>query len=308
MLRYTIEVLITSYELLQLYLSKYISVSKRRDQLEKLPQQVRETIVRFDELCRNETELEKLVSAPRVIAIEILREKITAETLALRQRSRLNLDEKPIRDIRKLLIKLGTRVFFLPIADRKISGLSWWHKEYGPCILVNGYDEPRGRRAFTMAHELAHLIRGGLPTICDLEYDEPEEVFANSFASQFLIPADDLRREFNHIVGLAPAIPDNKQLGMLASRYGVSLEATSRRLESLDLVPHGITEKYLAEWNAIPRRFRGAKGPRWKHQLGNYYVDLALNAYSRGNISVGKLAQYLGVDVRTASEVSRKSP
>jgi Zn-dependent peptidase ImmA (M78 family) len=265
-------------------------------------------IVHFDELCRNEIELEKLLSKTREVIIKREATNLTAEQLSLRVRAHLNLGEKPIYDIRKLLLRTGIHVFSLPIEDKKLSGISWWHHEYGPCILVNYYDEPRGRRTFTMAHELAHLIKGGLPTVCDLEFDEPEEKFANSFASYFLIPANDLREEFKIVVGPTYTLPDYKQLGILANRYRVSLEALSIRLENLDLIEKGSTEKYINEWSAKPRPIRGAKGPRWKRQLGDHYVSLALNAYSRGSISVGKLAQYLGVDARTAFETTQKSP
>lgn len=278
----------------------------KQNQLQELPLQTREMIVRFDELCRNETELEKLLGKTRMTRIKREESSLSPEQLSSRVRTLYNLGDKPINDIRKLLLKLGIHVFTLPIEEKKLSGISWWHNEYGPCILVNYFDEPFGRRSFTMAHELAHLIRGGFPTICDLEFNEPEEKFANLFASCFLIPADDLKTYFRLVVGPLFTLPDYKQLGILASRYKVSLEALSRRLENLELIREGSTDKYIAEWNAIPRRIRGAKGPRWKRQLGNHYVSLALNAYSRGNISLGKLAQYLGLDARTAFEFTQK--
>ena len=250
--------------------------------------------------------MEKTLDKAYVINISRFQGQITPDLLATRERTRLNLDGKPIRDIRRLLTKIGVRVFLLPIIEKKLSGLSWWHVDYGPCILVNAYDEPRGRRAFTMAHELAHLIKDDMPVVCDLEFKAPEEDFANKFASHFLIPASDLRERYNSIVGPPLTLPNNEQLGILANRYGVSLEALSRRLESIQLINWGSTEKYIEEWSKLPRRYRGAKGPRWKRQLGEKYVSLAYNAYSQGDISVGKLAQSLGVDIRTALNETQK--
>ncbi len=276
--------------------------------IRELPLQAREAIVHFEELCRNEFELEKTLNKVHVTNIDKFHNQITPDLLATGERNRLNLSDKPIRDIRRLLTRMGARVFLLPIIEKKLSGLSWWHSDHGPCILVNAYDEPRGRRAFTMAHELAHLIRDDMPVVCDLEFQSPEEDFANVFASHFLIPASDLREAYGSTVGPPLTLPNNEQLGILANRYGVSLEALSRRLENIQLIARGSTERYIDEWNKAPRRFRGAKGPRWKRQLGEKYVSLAFDAYSGGNISVGKLAQFLGVDVRTAlNETQNKS-
>jgi Zn-dependent peptidase ImmA (M78 family)/DNA-binding XRE family transcriptional regulator len=272
--------------------------------IDDLPAQTRETIVRFDELCRAETELENLLKKPTKLIVEKMISDISPEQLATGERQRLQLDNKPIKDLRKVLTGAGVRIFMLPIKDKKISGLSWWHHEYGPCILINAYDEPRGRRAFTIAHEYAHLVRGHPPTICDLELHDPEEHYANRFASYFLIPATDLKKEFGRVVGIAGTLPNDLQLGILASRYSVSLEALSRRLEELGLIPQGSTDRYIAEWSLRPSRFRGARGPRWRRQLGEKFVSLTLEAHSEGHLALGKLARYLGIDARKALDIA----
>jgi Zn-dependent peptidase ImmA (M78 family)/DNA-binding XRE family transcriptional regulator len=284
-------------ERLSFRLTKYRTVSD-------LPMQTREVVVRFDELCRAETELEGLLNKPRRLIVERITADVLPEQLAARERDRLQFNGRPIRDLRKVLTGAGVRIFMLPIKDRKISGISWWHREYGPCILINAYDEPRGRRTFTIAHEYAHLLRGHPPTICDLELDDPEEQYANRFASYFLIPAVDLKKEFERVVGLPGTLPSDTQLGTVASRYGVSLEALSRRLEELGLIPRGSTDHYIAEWSARPRPRRGARGPLWKRRLGDKFVSLAMEAHLEGHLSLGKFAHYLGMDVRKAANIA----
>lgn len=279
---------------------------KKERSIEELPIQTREAIVRFDELCRAETELEKILGETRKVLIERVTTRITPEQLAKNERLRLGLGEKPIRNLRSLLARIGIRLFMLPIEQKEFSGMCWWHSEYGPCILVNAYDTPRGRRTFTMAHEYAHLALGQPPVLCDLELDIPDERYANVFATNFLIPASDLEEEFKVIVGISGTLPEYKQLGTLASRYAVSLEAMSRRLEALNLIPRGSTDRYIAEWNQKPRPFRGPKGPRWKRRLGDKFVSLVVDAHVGGHISLGKFARLLGVDVRTASDFSEK--
>lgn len=282
---------------------------ERRKAMQDLPPEVRRLIVRFDELCRAETELEEALQKPRKILIKRITGDYSPQELADKERRRLGLGEQPIGDLRKLLTDQGVRIFMLPIPDipaNELSGLSWWHDAYGPCILVNSRNNP-GRRSFTLAHEYAHLLRADPPTVCALMLDIPEERFAHRFAAIFLIPATDLRKSFVELVGPHGTLPTDQDLGRLANRYGVSLEAMGRRLEDLELIPRGTTDARIAEWEKRPTYYRGRKGPKWRHQLGEEFVSLALEAHSEGQISLSKLAQYFGQDVRKTLEVIEES-
>jgi len=268
----------------------------------EMPLDVRRVFVRFDELCRTESELEKLLGKSRRILAERVSGDWSPNQLATKERKRLGLDEKPIPDLRGLLRNQGIRIFALPVAGDELSGLSWWHEEYGPCILLNARDTA-GRRLFTLAHEYAHLLRSDPPTVCNLKMDIPEERFATEFAAFFLMPASDLEGYFLKWVGHPGRVPDDKELGRLATRYHVSLEAVGRRLEELGLIPEGTTNSRIVEWEAKPRGYRGRRGPKWQRQLGEQFVSLALEAHSEGHISVSKLAEYFGVDLRKVVEV-----
>ncbi len=274
--------------------------------MREMPLEVRKVFVRFDELCRAESELEKLLGRPQRVLPERVRGEWTPDQLATKERERLRLDEHPILDLRGVLTDQGIRIFELPAPRDELSGLSWWHEEYGPCIFINALHNA-GRRSFTLAHEYAHLLRSDPPTVCNLKLDIPEERFATKFATIFLMPASDLKGYFLKWVGPIGTVPNNEQLGWLASRYRVSLEALGRRLEALELIPIGTTDLRIAEWEAKPRRYRGKKGPRWQHQLGEKFVSLSLEAHSEGHISASKLAQYFGVDVRKALEATEGS-
>ena len=271
--------------------------------MREMPVEVRKVFVRFDELCRAESELEKLLERPRRVLLERVRGEWTPNQLATMERKRLGLDENPILDLRGVLTDQGIRIFELPAPKDELSGLSWWHDVYGPCIFVNALDNA-GRRSFTLAHEYAHILLSDPPTVCNLKLDIPEERFATKFAAVFLMPASDLKSYFLKWVGPPGTVPSDKQLGTLAGRYHVSLEALGRRLEELKLLPEGTTDLRIAEWEAKPRRYRGKKGPKWQHQLGEKFVSLGLEAHSQGYISASKLAQYLGVDVRKALEAA----
>lgn len=283
---------------------------ERRKAMQDLPPEVRRVIVRFDELCRAQTELEEAVQKPRKILIKGVAGDYSPQELADKERKRLGLGEQPIKDVRKLLTSQGVRIFTLAIPDipaNDLSGLSWWHDAYGPCILLNGKNNS-GRRQFTLAHEYAHLLHADPPTVCAFMLDIPDERFANQFAAVFLMPAAGVERLYLQVMGHYGTLPTDQELGTLADHYGVSLEAMGRRLEHLGLIPKGMTDSRIAEWQKWkPEHFRTARGPRWRRQLGEEFVSLALEAHSREQISLSKLAQYLGQDVRTVLKVVEES-
>jgi len=283
---------------------------ERRKAMQDLPQEVRRVIVRFDELCRAEAEIEQALQKPRKILIEPVTGDYSPQELADKERRRLGLDDQSIRDLHKLLTSQGVRIFMLPIPDipaNELSGMSWWHDAYGPCVLLNGKNNA-GRRQFTLAHEYAHLLRADPPTVCAFMLDIPDERFANQFAAVFLMPAAGLERLYIQTMGQRERLPTDPELGILADHYGVSLEAMGRRLEYLDLIPKGTTDLRIAEWQKWkPEHFRTARGPRWRRQLGEEFVSLALQAHSGQQISLSKLAQYLGQDVRTVLKVVEES-
>lgn len=276
--------------------------------IRELSLDVRRVLVQFDELCRAEKELEMLLEKPRKIEIKRIAKKLNPDDLANQERQRLGLGDKPIKDLRKLLTEQGIRVFALPVPENEFSGVSWWHQDYGPCILANANDI-QSRRNFTLAHEYAHILVSDPPTLCGPHLsilDIAEDSFASQFAAAFLMPAYDLIKQFE-LKGLS-ASPSAEELSILAWRYGVSLEAIGRRLESLRLIHRGMTDR-LITLGKVKLKIRAPKGPKWQYQLqrqlGAYYIGLALQAYKEGLISIGKLAQYLQLDIIDAREIAK---
>jgi len=167
--------------------------------IERLSVENRKLIARFDELCRAQRELEEILNEPHKINISRVTDKIEPEELARRERIRLGKNDRPIKNVREVLEKQGIRVFELDIPESIFSGLSWWHSNYGPCMLAN-YSDISGRRNFTLSHEYCHLLLGHGPTACEIEFDyirgEGEERVANRFAASFIMPSADVREEF----------------------------------------------------------------------------------------------------------------
>lgn len=285
--------------------------------LEQLPIETRKVVARFDELCRAQMELEESLGEVREIKIARVADKIAPEELAKRVREDLGKQDRPIKDVRRLLEAQGIRIFALDIPENTFSGLSWWHSLFGPCVLVNYNDVP-GRRNFTLSHEYCHLLLGHGPAACEIEFDyiratdraTDEERLASRFAAEFLMPADDVKAEFWRRQLEISTVSD-RELVNLAARYGASLEAIGRRLEELGLAHKGFVDERIAKWKAARPVYRRGhrKRPKWEKQLGSRFVSTALRAYSGGRISLGALSHYLGVDMREAyRHVHREEP
>lgn len=266
----------------------------------ELSPKVREVLVRFDELCRAAQELKALLDQVPQVMIKPVLDVQEPEDLAVKERSRLGLGVQALSldELRIAIEGQGVNVFFLPIPpEDTLSGLSWWHETYGPCILVNTRDV-QVRKAFTLAHEYAHLLRSDPPTVCDVELDGfREERFANRFSAFFLMPRTAIVTIFQEVVGETGAIPAESQLQRLARRYTVSREALVYHLEELNLIPRGAIQPRIAG----PPRYRGKPGGRaWKRrlkELGPTYAGMAFNSHVQGYVSLGKLASYLGLNV-----------
>lgn len=277
----------------------------QRKSMNQLSLQARQVLVQFEELCRSESELERLLQEPREIRVPKMPE-LDPQELASLERERLGLGFGPITDLRKLLTKQGVRIFELPVPRDEFAGFSWWHVAYGPGILVHAQDLP-GRRRFTLAHEYAHLLRADAPSLCgDPALDIAEDRFANTFAAIFLMPKEDLDDQIRR-KGLLGTIPTEGQLGALATRYGVSVEAVGRRLMELGLLGRDALALLIGRLGARRPFYRRPKAPTWRRRLGEAYVSRALEAHSEGLISLGKLAEYLGVDLRTAATELKKA-
>jgi Zn-dependent peptidase ImmA (M78 family) len=281
-------------------------------QREPLHADLRKLVVaEFEELCRSQSALEAVLERRQEPLIELIRAQAREinqpERLARLVRERWDLKSGPISDLRGLLDRSGVKVFVVGVPGEGLSGTSWWHAVYGPAMLVNRLDIEQ-RRVFTMAHELAHLLRRGAHVFCGyLNLEVAEEAFANRFAASLLMPEDDVRR-------FVEPLRESEELGgwdtpdaaldKVARRYKTSREAVAWRLEYLRLLPQGFTQQKRRQWS-MRRPARGRKGERWRRHvqhLGGTYTSMVKQAYDEGLISLSAVADMLRIDVAHADE------
>lgn len=132
-------------------------------------------------------------------------------------------------DLLAIAAGLGVRVRSEPIGgDRRFTGATFTDHDAFHLIVVNSL-VPLGRWAFTVAHELGHIV---------LEHRPPRnpwyERMADLYAVELLMPERRIRRQFVEI-GHDPIL--------LARVNSVSVMAMSRRFAELGLANGGVSHE-----------------------------------------------------------------
>jgi len=164
--------------------------------------------------------------------------------------------------------------------------------EFGVAILENAAEPPK-RRAFSLAHELFHLLTWGddrRPTGGETEdSSKRREQMSNAFAAALLLPAEVVKRKLGGIEIRQPS-----DLLPTAVALGVSTPALAWRSVNLSLLPRERVKKMLDSPDGEGVADRGWTSPTELDQpLPERYVSLAYAAYMGGDISIGKLAELL---------------
>ena len=259
----------------------------------------RKVVYRFYELCRYQNQLEALVNDESEVQLP-RPQSSDPELIAQALRSNLDLGGGPIPDLERVLFRSRVKVFYLEVPENEFSGLSIAERPLGPAILV-ALGEPYYRQRFTLGHEFAHLVtsvNGHADSVCDLDWDDEREAFANKVAAAFLIPQHDA--ELWEFPARFPS-PNPEDLDGLMRRYLVSREAVARRLVELGMASWSlIAEVGKVSLSEPQPRDYVRRSPSWRRRLRPRYIGLAARAYRKGYISIGKLAEYLDVDAETA--------
>jgi Zn-dependent peptidase ImmA (M78 family)/transcriptional regulator with XRE-family HTH domain len=279
--------------------------------------QLNQAVSHWSVLCRQFTELEKLVGADRKFVSPALYElpfpgnKWEAiqqgNIIADYERGRLKLGTAPLPDLPEIIEGQGVRVGRLPLEDC-ISGLFLADDKNGLAILVNA-EHSEQRQLFSYAHEYGHLLfdRKEKATISRrAEREKLNEIRANSFAAALLLPEEGVReflvrvgksRELSQIQEVydeegesvraqrrTAAEPFSVQfydVVHLAFYFGVSYEAALWRLKSLQIISEEEREDLLSQ-NEAALEFRKLlwrqSGRRQRIQGGKFQHKLLMLA------------------------------
>lgn len=238
-----------------------------------------------------------------------------AKWLAKEERGRLQLGDGPIRDIFSLLENQGVHVIRIPMPRSQLDGAFAYDPEKGAFILVNS-DRTKGKQTFTAAHEYCHYLRdrskGYRPCKADDEdylsriQHRDVEKFADLFATHFLMPEESVRQIVEEQFGIGRALHAEEVI-YLKRYFGVSYSAMLIRLLELGYISkdqYDQLKKVSVE--RLERSLYGSEAdeeilepPRVPPTL----VVLALEAYSRGFITLKRLAEIWRMKTSEVEEI-----
>jgi Zn-dependent peptidase ImmA (M78 family)/transcriptional regulator with XRE-family HTH domain len=270
--------------------------------------EIERSIADFQRLCEDYLELERICGTPSVrrypspYEVGDVLPEAAAEDVADAERNRLGLGDAPILNLRELLESdVGLRIFYLDLPSR-VAGMFAYTEQLGGCVAVNR-KHPEERRRLSLGHEYGHFLTNRLtPEIAYLLRYERQprlERFADALGRAFLMPSSGLRRRFYELQRRRGARITPADLCQLADLYFVSLEAMTRRLEELRLIPAGTWDR-LHQDGARVQETRAVFGLRERREsdqlLPLRYRYLAVEAFGRGDLSEGQLARFLRTD------------
>lgn len=164
----------------------------------------------------------------------------------------VGVDGPPI-PVDHVAFHLGAHIHREPLDDNgDLSGLLV--RVGGKTIIGVNSRHSKTRQRFTIAHEIGHLVLHDHDKLyLDRDFPvrlrderssqavDPDEIAANAFAAELLMPADMLKRDLRDVVTRnaerhAVDYEDEETIRRLAERYQVSLQAMIFRLVNLGLI------------------------------------------------------------------------
>jgi len=195
-------------------------------------------------------------------------------------RSHLRLGLGPVADLDWVCELLGITVYRAELGGdlkRTISGAFFRHPAVGFSILVNLNMTP-GRRRFTVAHEIAHALfhsDKATPYVISRPTSDPRERFADTFAGEFLMPTEGVRR-FMEENGIGPRITDPADVIHIQRYFKVSYGTALVRLRRARILTHAHYQEF---WQVRPVLLARALG--YETDDEEYFQDPELWRVSR---------------------------
>jgi transcriptional regulator with XRE-family HTH domain/Zn-dependent peptidase ImmA (M78 family)/predicted HTH domain antitoxin len=203
----------------------------------------------------------------------------------------LGLGDRPGASLEDALQDAGVKIFHLEF-EPKTASASTVTAAFGAAILLNSLAHRRDR-IYALAHELFHILTWG-----KFEKGNTEaEALADQFADCLLLPDEAVRH------ALTPHLRDGgvtfRALDLVALGFDVPLDAFLRRAGEVfgqpkDVIRQNVLRVQASGFStkAEPRQTTPSRPRR--------FVELATKAYDDGKMSIGRLAEYLGISRQEA--------
>lgn len=225
---------------------------------------------------------------------------------ARKVRRHFNLGVAPMLNVKNFLDAKGYQIFAVPLGqdEGSLSGLFFSHPKLGAIIVFNEM-QAYTRFPFTLSHEIAHSFfhwdRSAV--LCRIENREtdPQEDFADRFASYFLIPQEGLQ-ELLDIMNIK-TVKHPEEVVHISRYFGLSYRATIYRLEAdrklgvSKEVFKGVKPVALAKslgYSPLPYEF-GVRPLPPEERLPRIFLKLSYKALNEKLFSLRRVAEILGI-------------
>jgi Zn-dependent peptidase ImmA (M78 family) len=168
-------------------------------------------------------------------------------------------------------------------------------------VVIFGNESPAAQ-AFTLAHELGHVVlrESGIIGKVGKKSSETEK-WCDQFAASFLMP----RQKVRDVAGPMPNAPADEvaddDLASFANTFRVSRHAMLIRLVHLGYVdPAFYWSRKKAQFDSEEAKFKQFGraeyyGTRFINTVGNLYTALVMEAWSSGRLTNHNAAEYMGI-------------
>lgn len=229
-----------------------------------------------------------------------------AEKLAYQVQGDLRLGDRPGRSLFPILEEVcGVKLFHMSFEPTGTAA-SAVSDTFGSAVLLNA-NNVRWRRNFDLAHELFHLLTWDVFRSGDGDDDvlasPKEESLANCFASHLLMPSDATRIAINE------AMDDDKialsHLFGVARKFDVSVEALLWRIRFLFNRTENDTRRDIDRYRLMSGVFEDREHDE-PSSRPTRFVALVCEAFRNGEMSRGRVAEYLGISRREAGRFAEQ--
>ena len=208
-----------------------------------------------------------------------------AEQAAQRLRQEWDLGSNPIANLTETLEEQGIKVVGLKAHD-KFDGLCAVVNDGADAVIVSNTERPGERQRFNLAHELGHLVMR-MPE--SLHGTQGEENLCHRFAGAFLFPAEQVRASFGEHRKRVLL----EEFLLAKKEWGLSIQATLRRLYDLNIVSEGTYRSTFRHWSA--RGFRKCEPEALKPEASYRLRQLVCRALAEDLVTPSRAAELLNV-------------
>ncbi|MGM0857463.1 MAG: helix-turn-helix domain-containing protein [Pseudomonadota bacterium] len=215
------------------------------------------------------------------------------EQAANKLREDWQLGVNPIANLTEILEEKGIKVVSLQ-AHEKFDGLCALVNDGADAVIVSNTERPGERQRFNLAHELGHLVMS-LPE--ELHGTRDEENWCHRFAGAFLFPASQVRITF----GEHRKRVLFQEFLLAKEEWGISIQATLRRLYDLDIVSSSFYQNTFRLWSM--KGFRKSEPGRQEPEKSYRLKQLVYRALAEGLVTPSRAAELLSVSLGEIEEI-----